>query len=167
MGRLIIYIDMDGVLADFDMAADLHPNKNVKGFRPDLELDFTTFNPIPGAIEAVKELIDMGHDVYFATTAPWDKPESWAQKRIWIGKHFPEMRKRLIITAHKNLLKGDVLIDDHLWNGAKDFEGLHIHFGQIKRKLTEIIHGTVIEEKWSTYNWKDWENVIKYIKDKL
>jgi len=40
------------------------------------------------------------------------------------------MRKKLIITARKDLLIGDILIDDHAWNGAKDFKGQWFHFGQ-------------------------------------
>jgi len=129
MGRLRIYIDMDGVVADFDKAAREHPDFGKKGFRPDLTLDFTKFEPIPGAIEAVNKLVDAGHEVLFASTAPWDYPESWAQKRIWIAEHFPKMRKKLILTARKDLLIGDILIDDTTYRGQRDFNGTFIHFG--------------------------------------
>ena len=130
MNKLTIFIDMDGVVADFDKAAREHPDFGKKGFRPDLTLDFAKFEPIEGAIESVNELVKEGHDVLFASTAPWDYPESWAQKRIWIAKHFPKMRKKLIITARKDLLAGDILIDDHAWNGAKDFTGQWFQFGK-------------------------------------
>jgi hypothetical protein len=39
--KLTIYIDMDGVLANFDKAAKENPH--IK--RPDLHLDFSTFDP--------------------------------------------------------------------------------------------------------------------------
>ena len=71
--KLRIYIDMDGVLANFQEAADKIPN--VK--HPDEVLDFSTFTPMPGAIDAVAALIDMGHDVFIATTPPWNNPDSW------------------------------------------------------------------------------------------
>ncbi len=37
--------------------------------------------------------------------------------------------KRLILTHHKNLNKGDYIIDDRTANGVDKFEGEHIHFG--------------------------------------
>lgn len=70
-------------------------------------------------------------DVYFLSTAPWDNPDAWTHKRLWIAKHFDEklIRKRLILCHHKNFLKGDFLIDDRKYNGAIDFEGEWIEFG--------------------------------------
>lgn len=40
--------------------------------------------------------------------------------------------KRLILSHHKNLNKGDYLIDDRTKNGVDKFEGEHIHFGTEK-----------------------------------
>jgi 5'(3')-deoxyribonucleotidase len=39
------------------------------------------------------------------------------------------LHKRLILTHHKNLNKGAILIDDRKENGAAGFEGEHIFFG--------------------------------------
>ena len=130
MAKLRIFIDLDGVLADFDMAAALHPDRNNKGFRPDLAINFGDVHPIPGSIDAVQALLDAGHEVFIASTAPWDQPKAWTDKRLWVGQHFPQLKKKLILTHRKDLLMGDILIDDNLWNGAKDFSGTHIHFGQ-------------------------------------
>jgi 5'(3')-deoxyribonucleotidase len=52
----------------------------------------------------------------------------------WIKRHFGEdegsvFYKRLIISHHKNLNKGDYLVDDRKKNGAGDFEGELILFG--------------------------------------
>tara|TARA_R110000787_G_scaffold173179_1_gene285849 strand:- start:9 stop:521 length:513 start_codon:yes stop_codon:yes gene_type:complete len=127
--NLTIYIDMDGVLANFDLAQKAHPKYNAKDFRPDLELDFSTFTPMPGAIDAVAALIDMGHDVYVATTPPWDHPDSWGQKRNWIANHLPQLKKKMFLTHRKDLLKGDILIDDSCTRGQPDFEGEWMHFG--------------------------------------
>tara|TARA_R110000796_G_scaffold82592_1_gene181031 strand:- start:67063 stop:67551 length:489 start_codon:yes stop_codon:yes gene_type:complete len=139
----IIFIDMDGVVANFDMAASLHPNSKNKGFRPDLELDFSEFKPIRNAVESVNKLAELGFNIYFASTAPWDNIAAASQKRAWIGKHFPEFKKRLILTHRKDLLIGDILIDDNTWNGASEFQGEHIHFGK------------------SPFN--NWDSIIKYI----
>ena len=32
-------------------------------------------------IKAVNELLDMGHDLFIATTPPWNHPDAWGQKR--------------------------------------------------------------------------------------
>ena len=37
--------------------------------------------------------------------------------------------KRLILTHHKDLNRGDYLIDDSVKNGVAEFRGTHIHFG--------------------------------------
>jgi len=49
----------------------------------------------------------------------------------------------LILTHRKDLVKGDILIDDRPNNGAKDFEGEWIHFG--------------------SENFPDWSSVIKHL----
>jgi len=127
MAALRIYIDMDGVLADFNKAAKELP-KYID--HPDLVLDFSTFTPMPGAIDAVAALIDMGHDVFIATTPPWNNPAAWGQKRNWIEKHLPQLKRKMFLTHRKDLLKGDILIDDSTYRGQTEFEGEFMHFGQ-------------------------------------
>ena len=95
--NLRIFIDMDGVLSNFDKAANEHPKAGTKGYRPDLVLDFTTFEPIPGAIDAVKELVEMGHDLFIATTPPWNHPDAWGQKRNWVEKQRSEFFQKLLV----------------------------------------------------------------------
>ena len=53
------------------------------------------------------------------------------QKHLGSEKGDPAY-KRLILSHHKNLNKGDFLIDDRPNNGAKDFEGEFILFGSAK-----------------------------------
>ena len=130
MNKLRIYIDMDGVLSNFDKAAKEHPSNGIKGYRPDLVLDFSKFEIMPGAKNAVEELLKMGHELFVATTPPWNHPAAWGQKRNWIEKNFPQLKRKMFLTHRKDLLIGDILIDDSKWRGQPDFEGTWFHFGK-------------------------------------
>ena len=93
---------------------------------------YENLEPITQAVDSVYKLLKSPlYDVYFLSTAPWDNPEAWTHKRLWIAKHFDEklVRKRLILCHHKQLLTGDYLIDDRRFNGASEFTGEWIHFG--------------------------------------
>ena len=120
---------MDGVIADFDKAAEEGGWKH----RPDLHVDFSSLDLIDGAQDALIRL-NQDFDIYIASTPPWSRPECWGHKREWLEKHFSWLKRKLILTHHKDLLKGDILIDDSRWRGQPDFEG-----------------------EWFWFN-KDWEN---------
>jgi len=148
----IIYIDLDGVVADFEKGRQEHSLSNITPYkgRPDkLPGIYENLDPIPGAIDAVNKLLeDPVFDVYFLSTAPWDNPEGWTHKRLWVAKFFDEklIRKRLILSHHKHLLIGDYLIDDRRFNGASEFKGEWLHFGSER--------------------FPDWKSVLNYIKYK-
>mgnify|MGYP003652645050 FL=1 len=145
MEKLIIYIDMDGVLCNFDKAAqdmreklpfetELKPSATYessdKGFKFDEALDFSKFEPMPDALDSVQKIIDMGHEVYIATTPPWGNPDAWGQKRNWVEEHLPQLKRKMFLTHRKDLLIGDVLIDDSTYRGQPEFSGTWFHFGK-------------------------------------
>lgn len=79
--------------------------------------------PQPGAKEAVAKLSEIGE--VFVVTSPWDSSPTWMHERLhWVAKHFPEVgRRRVIQTAQKHLIRGDVFVDDKLehieqWSNA-------------------------------------------------
>jgi 5'(3')-deoxyribonucleotidase len=129
-----LFLDMDGVLADFMGAVILHPDYKWNKKDIDKLEVFDKLNPIPGAIDAVTKLWESGrYDMYIATTAPWDNPDAWTHKREWVEKYFPMFKKRLIMTHHKDMLCGnkkDIIIDDRKKNGVEKWNGVHIHFGE-------------------------------------
>jgi 5'(3')-deoxyribonucleotidase len=133
----ILFIDLDGVIADFTSTMDSHPLRKIPPYdeHPDtIPNIFRSLNPIASAVFSVNKLLNSSkYEVYFLSTAPWNNPSAWTDKRLWVEDHFGDkINRRLILTHCKDLLNGDILIDDRPNNGAKDFNGLWIHFGSEK-----------------------------------
>lgn len=121
--KKIIYIDLDNTLADYlgmakEQGLDLSEAKRVEGF-------FRILKPMPGAIESYNKLAEH-FDVYILSTAPWSNPHSLYEKILWVKQYLPTAYKNVIFSHHKDLNRGDYLIDDSLKNGAQDFHGQHI-----------------------------------------
>ena len=139
MNKYRIFIDMAGVIADFESAAEAEAL--VKGVtklsRPDLFVNYRALGVIDGAIEAVAKL-NADHEVFIASTPPWTRPEVWGHKREWIGEHFPYLKRRIILTHRKDLLIGDILIDDSRYRGQPDFQGEWFWF----------------KKNWNNRNWE-------------
>ena len=146
MTKKRLYIDMDNVLVNFQSGIDQLSEEQRKKHEGEYDCVhgiFGTMQPMEKAIEAYKEL-SKHYDTYILSTASWHNSSAWSDKLEWVKKHLPdEAYKRLILSHHKNLNKGDYLIDDRTKNGAGDFEGEHIHFG--------------------TEKFPDWESVLKYL----
>lgn len=160
MSKLVLYCDLDGVVADFNKYLTIAaPHLNIDKDCTDEEYDnrsklldefcftnpkiFEHFDPIDGALEAIPTLMTK-YDVYFLSTPMWAIPESYMGKRIWLEKHYGKLiEKRLILSHRKDLLMGNYLIDDRLKHGVDRFMGEHIHFG--------------------TDEFPNWEMTLKYL----
>jgi len=130
MSKKIIYIDMDGVIANFDKAAKEQGNNK----RPDLYVNYRDLELMPEAQEALIKL-NKDFDIFIASTPSWSRPEVWKHKREWLAEHFPWLKRKLILTHRKDLLIGDILIDDSRWRGQPDFQGTWLWFGTAQRCL--------------------------------
>jgi len=144
--KKVVYVDMDNVLVDFQSGIDQLNDDIFKKY--DGRLDevpdiFGLMQPMENAIESYIELTKH-YDVYILSTSPWENETALIDKLRWVKKFLGEVAyKRLILSHHKNLNKGDYLIDDRIKNGAKEFEGEHIHFGKDQ--------------------FPNWESVLKYL----
>jgi 5'-nucleotidase len=100
---------------------------------------FSLMIPMPGAIDAFKELSHI-FDTYILSTSPWENPSAWSDKLLWVKQHIGETaHKRLILSHHKNLNSGDYLVDDRTKNGADRFQGELILFGSDEFKNWEVV----------------------------
>jgi len=123
---------MDHVLVDFKSALDIQSNEildEYAGREDEIPSLFAQIQPMKDAVESFNKL-SKKYDTYILSTAPWNNPTAWSDKLQWIKKHLGDSAyKRLIISHHKNLNKGDYLIDDRTKNGSGEFEGELILFG--------------------------------------
>ncbi|KAM9045166.1 5'(3')-deoxyribonucleotidase, cytosolic type isoform 2-T2 [Megaptera novaeangliae] len=139
-----VLVDMDGVLADFEAGllrgfrrsfpGEPHvPLQERRGFlaceqyralRPDLADKvasvyeapgfFLDLEPIPGALEAMREMNDMQDTEVFICTSPLMKYDNCVHEKYrWVEKHLgPQFVERIILTRDKTVVLGDLLIDD-------------------------------------------------------
>ena len=156
----IVYVDMDNVLVDFQSGLDRVPEAVKAEYADDgtgkphydeIPGIFSLMDPMPGAIEAMQEL-NKFFDLYILSTAPWLTPSAWSDKLEWVQRYFGKdensiFYKRLIISHHKDLNRGDFLIDDREKNGADQFKGELIQFGSSR--------------------FPDWPAVVKYLLNKI
>ncbi len=80
------------------------------------EPDFwDTVEPVPGAAEGLKRFMDEGHEVYIVTATEY---EHVAEKMKGVlFRWFPFISwNQVIITSRKQMIRGDVLIDDGVHN---------------------------------------------------
>lgn len=162
--KKIVYVDMDNTLVDFKSAIDKLPDEEKAKHAPTSEHPhglydtipgiFSKMEPMEGAIEAYK-WIASHFDTYILSTAPWDNPSAWSDKLNWVKKYLGvAARKRLILSHHKNLLKGDFLIDDRKNNGADRFQGELLTFGW-----------NHVTEEWNQY--RTWQSILDYLEKNM
>jgi 5'-nucleotidase len=151
--RKTLYIDLDNTLVDFRKRMEaldpvvLARYENRMDEAPGI---FALMPAMPGALDAYAELSRL-FETYILSTAPWLNPSAWQHKIEWVHEHLgigedSPAYKRLILTHHKNLNRGDFLIDDRPKNGASQFEGEWIRFG--------------------SEAFPDWASVLAYLRDK-
>ncbi|MBQ9910516.1 MAG: NUDIX domain-containing protein [Lachnospiraceae bacterium] len=110
--------------------------------------------PVPGAVEGLQKLIADGHDIYIVTATQY---ESLAEKMSdLLFKYFPFISwRQVIVTKRKQMIRGDVLIDD----GPHNLEG-----GEYEKILVDASHNRDYDEKaHGMIRVKNWDEILKAV----
>lgn len=172
MKKLTVLIDMDDTIEDLVGAwvkylntkygTSVDPDDindwNMRNFFPDItpqqlfgvledETLWRMVKPKPYAVEYVKKIIDDGHDVFIVTSSYY---KTIVQKMDCVlFTYFPYLTwDNVIITSHKQMVKGDVLIDDGIHNhdGGEYFSILMD--ASHNRKFDAEKHGMLRVKSW-------------------
>lgn len=113
---------------------------------------FLNLPPVPGAIEAMKTMVAVGHDVRICTS-PLGKFENCVlEKYLWIEKYLgKDFTKGIILSKDKTLIKGRFLIDDKpVIENAENAEWEHVVF--------EAPYNREVEKK--RINWSNYREIL-------
>jgi 5'-nucleotidase len=177
-----ILVDMDGVLADFEghflaLWREAHPDEPyippeertsfwlVEQYPEELHQRmwdimlapgfFAEIPPVPGGLEAVGEMLTLGHEVHICSSPLLGNPTCASDKYAWIERHLDrDWAARLILSSDKTIVEGDVLIDDRPdpeAGGARTPTWTHIVF--------DHPYNRSVPEK-PRLDWGNWKEIL-------
>lgn len=163
---MIVLLDVDGPCADLvghaiavarlPITPDDHVNYDdlprYPGVR-ELFGDYAFWQSLPvvaGAIAGVDRIRTAGHEVVFVT-APWRYCRGWADaRRDWLASYFAARAADVIVAERKELVRGDVLIDDRpetleSWVLGTD--------ANVQAMLYRMAHNAAAHSRWPAWRW--------------
>lgn len=176
-----ILVDMDGVIADFELAflsiyRNRHPDKPFipleqrtnfyimdqypQELRPLIKdicfskWFFLGLPPIEGSIKALLEMKSRGDEVYICSSPLLSNPYCIEEKYEWVKNYLGEKWiQNVVITKDKTIIHGDFLIDDKPEvKGIQTPTWEHVLYSQP--------YNMQIDSK-RRLTWKDWNEVIR------
>lgn len=177
---MIVLLDMDGVIADLEKnfllrwrqkypdeiyipleqrntyyIVDQYPREYSDAIRKIFAEPgfFLSLEPIEGSIQAIKELCEIGVDMFICTTPLDEYKNCVLEKYEWIDKYLGfTWTTKLVLTTDKTIIKGDILIDDRpVIKGVEVPTWEHIIYDLPKNRS---------EKNKRRLSWKNWKNII-------
>lgn len=177
-----ILIDMDGVLADWELLFDTDCRRffpqfewpevytrrvyNLTAGLTQAQIDatyavmdrpgfYTDLRPLPGAREALNEMAAAGYNVVICTSPTTTNRTCASDKLNWMNEHIGQgWADRTIITKDKTLVRGDILIDDKP----------EIHGSMVptwEQVLFTQSYNTALTDRRRLDRWEDWHNLFE------
>ena len=115
---------------------------------------------IPHCVEVIKRLHDRGEEIYFVTST---EPQNVTKKARFLQRTFPflDIRKRLITTHNKQMIKCDLLIDDCIDNVLNaDYVSILLDYPW---NSTAIFDESEYDNIYRVFDWLEVEPMIEYI----
>lgn len=158
------YADTGERLALDDITSYYIENHVSEEYRDDFHLIFLKkemwkrAKVIPNCVEVIRKLHDKGHQIYFVTST---EAKNVAKKSSFLQRTFPflDIRKRLITTHCKQMIKLDILIDDYemnLKNGS--YFGILVDY-----PWNRNFDDAAFDKIYRVSNWLEIESMIDYI----
>lgn len=125
-------------------------------YSPEYDEDFwATVEPMPGADTVLQRLIDEGHEVYVVTASTYETLKQKMDDLLF--RRFPFLDwKHVIVTSNKQMISGDVLIDD----GPHNLTG-----GSYRKLLFDRPHNRSFDEiSIGAVRVYDWDGIYEQIR---
>lgn len=119
---------------------------------------FYNLKPIDGALEALKEMEQLGYNVYIVSSPSVRGDYCHSDKNRWLKDHLGEKwARRLILTKDKTLVHGDYLIDDkpYIHGIVSKPSWKHVTYAQ-----SYNIDLPDKNERVYIRDWKDWKVIL-------
>ena len=184
---MLILLDQDGVLADFERGFgdvwNLRYGDHMPALAPSTRKSFRltddypphladavrsiyeargfyrSLPPMPGALAGVRDLLEEGHDVRICTSplTPWRN--CVPEKYEWVERYLgTEFLQRLIVTKDKTLVRGHVLVDDKpRIDGAEMPLWRHVIFDA---PYNRSVHGPRM-------TWRNWRETMARVEHQM
>ncbi len=142
-------------ITDWDMTKSFPTLTATQVFEPIHENNFwDNVKPINGALETLVKLIKDGHAIYVVTASHYETLAAKMENVLF--RWFPFFKwDDVIVTAHKQFIRGDVMIDDAIHN---------LTGGNYKKLLMDAPHNRGFDaEAHGMTRVKTWDDIYKFV----
>ncbi|UOF92533.1 hypothetical protein LSG31_10445 [Fodinisporobacter ferrooxydans] len=113
---------------------------------------FRYLQPKSGCVEGVRTLYEVGFEIVFVTASP---PTALYEKYEWIEEYFPFISKsNIVLTQRKDLVYGDILVDDGPHNLLRSPAKTKIVFDHAYNRHLQQFQRV-----------KDWNELVRILRD--